>query len=38
MTLNLFGEESLQQVEDDLMKRNPHPEAKPMGASSIGRS
>jgi len=24
-------------VEDDLMKRTPHPDAKPMGAFSIGR-
>jgi len=24
-------------VEDDLMKREPHPDARPMGAFSIGR-
>jgi len=33
----LFGEEFRRYVEDDLMKRTPHPEAKPMGAFSIGR-
>jgi len=33
----LFGEEFRRYVEDDLMKRTPHPEAKPMGAFSIGK-
>jgi hypothetical protein len=33
----LFGEEFRRYVEDDLMKRTPHPEAKPMGAFSIAR-
>jgi len=33
----LFGEEFRRHVEDDLMKRTPHPDAKPMGAFSIGR-
>ena len=32
----LFGEEFRQYVESDLMKRPPHPDAKPMGAFSIG--
>lgn len=32
----LFGEEFRQYVESDLMKRPPHPNAKPMGAFSIG--
>ena len=32
----LFGEEFRRHVEDDLMKRTPHPDAKPMGAFSIG--
>ena len=31
----LFGEEFRQYVETDLMKRPPHPDAKPMGAFSI---
>jgi hypothetical protein len=34
---NLFGEEFRRHVEDDLMKRDPHPDAKPMGAFNIGR-
>jgi hypothetical protein len=34
----LFGEEFRRHVEDDLMKRTPHPDAKPMGAFRIGRS
>ncbi|HJY52575.1 MAG TPA: hypothetical protein VKD89_01020 [Candidatus Udaeobacter sp.] len=34
----LFGEEFRRYIEDDLMKREPHPDAKPMGAFSIGRS
>jgi hypothetical protein len=33
----LFGEEFRRHVEDDLIKRTPHPDAKPMGAFSIGR-
>lgn len=33
----LFGEEFRRHVEDDLMKRTPHPDAKPLGAFSIGR-
>jgi hypothetical protein len=33
----LFGEEFRRHVEDDLMKRTPHPDARPMGAFSIGR-
>ena len=33
----MFGEEFRRHVEDDLMKRTPHPDAKPMGAFSIGR-
>jgi hypothetical protein len=33
----LFGDEFRRHVEDDLMKRTPHPDAKPMGAFSIGR-
>jgi hypothetical protein len=32
----LFGEEFRRHVEDDLMKRTPHPDAKPMGAFPIG--
>jgi len=32
----LFGEEFGCHVENDLMKREPHPDAKPMGAFSIG--
>jgi hypothetical protein len=33
----LFGEEFRRHVETDLMKRQPHPDAKPMGAFSIGQ-
>jgi len=33
----LFGEEFRRYVEDDLMKRKPHPDAKPLGAFSIGK-
>jgi hypothetical protein len=33
----LFDEEFRRHVEDDLMKRTPHPDAKPMGAFSIGQ-
>jgi len=32
----LFGEEFRRHVEDDLIKRTPHPDAKPLGAFSIG--
>jgi hypothetical protein len=32
----MFGDEFRRYVESDLMKREPHPEAKPMGAFSIG--
>jgi hypothetical protein len=34
----LFGEEFRRYIEDDLMIRPPHPDAKPLGAFSIGRS
>ena len=33
----MFGEEFRHYVEDDLMKRTPHPNAKPMGAFPIGQ-
>jgi hypothetical protein len=33
----MFGEEFRHYVEDDLMKRTPHPDAKPMGAFPIGQ-
>jgi len=33
----MFGEEFRRHVEDDLMKREPHPEARPMDAFTIGR-
>jgi hypothetical protein len=33
----LFGEEFRRYVEGDLMKRTPHPDAKPLGAFSIGK-
>jgi hypothetical protein len=33
----LFGEEFRRHIEGDLMKREPHPDAKPMGAFSIGQ-
>jgi hypothetical protein len=32
----LFGDEFRRHVENDLMKRTPHPDAKPMGAFSLG--
>jgi len=32
----LFGEEFRRYIENDLMKREPHPDAKPLGAFSIG--
>ncbi len=31
----LFGDEFRRHVENDLMKRTPHPDAKPMGAFSL---
>jgi hypothetical protein len=31
----LFGEEFRRYIENDLMKREPHPDAKPLGAFSI---
>src|SRR2546430_13265400 len=34
----MFGEEFRRYVESDLMKREPHPDAKPMGAFPIGQS
>jgi hypothetical protein len=33
----MFGEEFRRYIEDDLIKRTPHPDAKPLGAFSIGR-
>ena len=33
----MFGEEFRRYVENDLMKREPHPDAKPLGAFPIGR-
>jgi len=33
----MFGEEFRRYLENDLMLRPPHPDAKPMGAFSIGR-
>jgi hypothetical protein len=33
----LFGEEFRRYIEDDLMEREPHPDAKPLGAFSIGQ-
>ena len=33
----LFGDEFRRYVENDLMKREPHPDAKPLGAFPIGR-
>jgi hypothetical protein len=32
----LFGKEFRDYVESDIMKREPHPSARPMGAFSIG--
>jgi hypothetical protein len=32
----MFGDEFRQYIESDLMKRQPHPDAKPMGAFPIG--
>jgi hypothetical protein len=34
----MFGDEFRRHIEDDLMKRQPHPDAKPMGAFAIGQS
>ena len=34
----MFGDEFRRYIETDLMKREPHPDAKPMGAFSIGQS
>jgi len=31
----MFGDEFRRHIEDDLMKREPHPDARPMGAFSI---
>ena len=33
----LFGEEFRRYIENDLMKREPHPDAKPLGAFSISQ-
>ena len=33
----LFGEDFRRHIEDDLMKRTPHPDAKLMSAFSIGQ-
>ena len=33
----MFGDEFRRHIEDDLIKREPHPDAKPMGVFSIGR-
>ena len=32
----MFGDEFRRYIETDLMKREPHPDAKPMGAFPIG--
>jgi hypothetical protein len=34
----MFGDEFRRHIESDLMKRQPHPDAKPMGAFSLGQS
>ena len=34
----LFGDEFRRHVEDDLIKRKPHPDAKPLGAFSLGEA
>jgi hypothetical protein len=34
----LFGEEFRRYIENDVMTREPHPDAKPMGAFPIGQS
>jgi len=34
----MFGDEFRRYIENDPMKREPHPDAKPMGAFSIGQS
>jgi hypothetical protein len=33
----MFGDEFRRYIETDLMKREPHPDAKPMGAFAIGQ-
>jgi hypothetical protein len=33
----MFGDEFRRYIEDDLIKREPHPDAKPMGVFSLGR-
>jgi hypothetical protein len=33
----MFGDEFRRYIESDLMKRQPHPDAKPMGVFSIGQ-
>ena len=33
----MFGDEFRRHIENDLMKREPHPDAKPMGAFPIGQ-
>jgi hypothetical protein len=32
----MFGDEFRRYIDDDLIKREPHPDAKPMGVFSIG--
>ena len=32
----MFGDEFRRYIEDDLIKREPHPDAKPLGAFSLG--
>jgi len=34
----MFGDEFRRYIDNDLMNRTPHPDAKPMGAFSLGRS
>jgi len=33
----MFGDEFRRYIEDDLIKREPHPDAKPLGAFSLGK-
>jgi hypothetical protein len=33
----MFGDEFRRYIEDDLIKREPHPNAKPLGAFSLDR-
>jgi hypothetical protein len=35
---DLFGEDFRRNVSDDLMRRTPHPQAKPLGVFSIAQS